>query len=83
MAIADLDHPAELRRLLISQGVVVADADDEDLLYPPGLLRSAGDLDVVCPPGELWPAARALIEQGWELEALTWRPASGSPKRGG
>jgi hypothetical protein len=43
--------------------------------YPPGLLRSAGDLDVVCPPGELWPAARALIEQGWELEALTLFPA--------
>ena len=81
MAIADLDHPAELRRLLISRGVP-ADADDEELLYPPGLLRSAGDLDVVCPPGELWPAARALIEQGWELEALTWRPASGC-RRGG
>lgn len=44
-------------------------------LYPPGVLRSAGDLDVVCPPGELWAAARALIENGWEVEAITLFPA--------
>ncbi|HEX9624761.1 MAG TPA: hypothetical protein VF979_10315 [Streptosporangiaceae bacterium] len=43
--------------------------------YPPGLLRSAGDLDVVCPPGELWGAARALIDRGWELEAMTIFPS--------
>jgi hypothetical protein len=43
--------------------------------YPPGMLRAAGDLDVVCPPGELWQAALALIGQGWETEALTLFPA--------
>jgi hypothetical protein len=30
---------------------------------------------VVCSPDELWLAARALIERGWELEALTLFPA--------
>jgi len=44
--------------------------------YPPGMLRAAGDLDVVCPPGELWRAAAALIGRGWETEALTLFPAS-------
>lgn len=43
--------------------------------YPPGLLRASGDLDVVCPPGELWRAAATLIDQGWETEALTLFPA--------
>ena len=43
--------------------------------YPPGMLRSAGDLDVVCPPGEIWQAARALIDNGWEMEAITLFPA--------
>jgi hypothetical protein len=43
--------------------------------YPPGLLRGAGDLDVICPPGELWQAALALIGQGWETEALTLFPS--------
>lgn len=40
--------------------------------YPDGVLRSAGDLDVVCPDQRmLWVAARWLIAQGWELHALT------------
>jgi|HubBroStandDraft_1064217.scaffolds.fasta_scaffold02637_2 hypothetical protein len=43
--------------------------------YPPGMLRAAGDLDVVCPPGELWQAALALIGHGWELEAFTLFPS--------
>lgn len=44
--------------------------------YPPGTHRSAGDLDVVCRPGELWQAARALIDNGWEMEAMTLFPAA-------
>jgi hypothetical protein len=51
--------------------------------YPPGLLRSAGDLDVVCRPDELWAAARALIDRGWELEALTLFPAGGRSRPSG
>lgn len=43
--------------------------------YPAGLLRAAGDLDVVCPPGELWQAAVALRDRGWELGAFTLFPA--------
>ena len=43
--------------------------------YPPGLLRSAGDLDVVCPLGELWQAALALLDEGWEVAAFTLFPA--------
>ncbi|QMU77881.1 nucleotidyltransferase family protein [Streptacidiphilus sp. PB12-B1b] len=45
-------------------------------LYPPGILRSAGDLDVVCPHyRDFWACARHLAETGWELEALTFGPA--------
>jgi hypothetical protein len=43
--------------------------------YPAGTLRSAGDLDVVCPLAELWRAARALQDEGWEVEAFTLFPA--------
>ncbi len=39
--------------------------------YPAGLLRAAGDLDVICPAEQLWSAALVLIEQGWELGAFT------------
>lgn len=42
--------------------------------YPRGWLRSAGDVDVVCPAGELWQAARALVDDGWEVEAFTLCP---------
>ncbi len=42
--------------------------------YPAGLLRSAGDLDVVCAPDEIWLAARALVDEGWEMEAITLFP---------
>lgn len=38
--------------------------------YPPGLLRGAGDLDVICPAAQLWRAASVLIGQGWELGAF-------------
>ncbi len=47
--------------------------------YPPGMLRASGDLDVVCRPDELWPAAQALIDRGFELEALTIFPAGARP----
>ncbi|WP_327350795.1 hypothetical protein [Streptomyces sp. NBC_01304] len=47
-------------------------------LYPPGVLRAAGDLDVIChDPGDLWACARRLAETGWELAALTVGPARG------
>jgi len=39
--------------------------------YPPGLLRAAGDMDVICPADQLWRAARALAAQGWQLGAFT------------
>ncbi len=42
--------------------------------YPPGLLRSAGDLDVVCPAGQLWVAVQALLAAGWEFGAFTIFP---------
>ncbi|MEV7075151.1 nucleotidyltransferase family protein [Streptomyces sp. NPDC093990] len=45
-------------------------------LYPPGVLRSAGDLDVICPRhADLWACARHLSATGWELEAFTVGPA--------
>jgi hypothetical protein len=41
-------------------------------LYPPGVLRSAGDLDVVCTtPDDLWAAARLLLDDGWQVSAFT------------
>ena len=41
-------------------------------LYPPGVLRSAGDLDVVCTtPDDLWPATRLLLDDGWRVSAFT------------
>lgn len=41
-------------------------------LYPPGVLRSAGDLDVVCTtPDDLWAAARLLRDDGWQVAAFT------------
>jgi hypothetical protein len=44
-------------------------------LYPPGVLRSAGDLDVICPThADLWTCARHLAANGWEWEALTLGP---------
>jgi hypothetical protein len=40
--------------------------------YPSGVLRSAGDLDVVCASfEEIWAAATYLLEDGWDLEAFT------------
>jgi hypothetical protein len=40
--------------------------------YPPGVLRSAGDLDVVCPSLDgLWAVAGRLVAEGWELAAFT------------
>ena len=44
--------------------------------YPAGLLRSAGDLDVICPQAELWLAARALIDDGWQVGTFTVLPAA-------
>lgn len=45
-------------------------------LYPPGVLRSAGDLDVICPDHDaFWAAARHLADAGWELAAFTILPA--------
>jgi hypothetical protein len=40
--------------------------------YPAGLIRAAGDLDVVCrDEPDLWAVTTRLIEQGWHLTALT------------
>ena len=40
--------------------------------YPPGVLRSAGDLDVVCTTSDdLWSAAHLLLGDGWEVSAFT------------
>lgn len=40
--------------------------------YPAGVLRSAGDLDVVCAsPDELWAAAAFLLGGGWRVAAFT------------
>ncbi|MFE2298700.1 hypothetical protein ACFXAW_10915 [Streptomyces sp. NPDC059445] len=45
-------------------------------LYPPGVLRAAGDLDVLCPGHtEVWDCARHLAATGWELGAFTVSPA--------
>ncbi|MGW7611468.1 hypothetical protein ACWGKW_30260 [Streptomyces sp. NPDC054766] len=45
-------------------------------LYPPGALRAAGDLDVVCPGhADLWNCARHLAANGWGLAAFTVSPA--------
>jgi hypothetical protein len=41
-------------------------------LYPPGLVREAGDLDVgVRRADDLWRIARLLEESGWQLTAFT------------
>jgi hypothetical protein len=45
--------------------------------YPQGLLRAAGDMDVICPAAQLWLAAQALIEDGWEVGAFTIFPGRG------
>jgi hypothetical protein len=42
--------------------------------YPAGLLRAAGDMDVVCPATQLWLAALALIRDGWHVGAFTIFP---------
>lgn len=56
--------------LLVVKGMAIA------ALYPPGVLRSAGDLDVICPGHEeFWAAARQLADTGWELAAFTILPA--------
>ncbi|MFF4537088.1 nucleotidyltransferase family protein [Streptomyces aureus] len=45
-------------------------------LYPPGVLRAAGDLDVVCTGhADLWSCARRLTADGWEPAAFTVSPA--------
>ncbi|MGW1065167.1 hypothetical protein ACWD4F_11725 [Streptomyces aureus] len=45
-------------------------------LYPPGVLRAAGDLDVVCAGhADLWSCARRLTADGWDLAAFTVSPA--------
>ncbi len=46
--------------------------------YPPGLLRAAGDMDVVCPAAQLWAAARELVNAGWQVSAFSIFPARAS-----
>lgn len=46
--------------------------------YPDGLLRAAGDMDVICPASQVWPAARALIKAGWQVSTFTIFPTSAS-----
>ncbi|UCA51077.1 hypothetical protein LEL86_18075 [Streptomyces sp. WA6-1-16] len=52
-------------------------------LYPPRILRSAGDIDVICPAhATLWDCSRHLTSDGWELAAFTLgpsRPGDGVP----
>ncbi|MFC1404111.1 MULTISPECIES: hypothetical protein [Streptacidiphilus] len=56
--------------LFLLKGMTVA------ALYPPGVLRSAGDLDVVCQSHrDFWRSARHLTDSDWELEAFTVGPA--------
>jgi hypothetical protein len=41
-------------------------------LYPGGLVRQAGDLDVVCPrPADVWRVAGLLGDQGWSVDKLS------------
>jgi hypothetical protein len=49
--------------------------------YPPGLLRAAGDMDVICPAAQLWHAAQELIKLGWQVSAFTIFPARASASR--
>jgi hypothetical protein len=51
--------------------------------YPPGLLRAAGDMDVICPAVQLWSAAQELIKAGWQISAFTIFPARASASRAG
>jgi hypothetical protein len=42
------------------------------VLYPDGVLRSADDLEVVCTTSDdLWAAARALLDDGWQVASFT------------
>src|SRR5215510_699096 len=46
--------------------------------YPAGVVRAAGDLDVVDPNlSELWQAAAVLVGDGWRVEAFTVLPSPG------
>lgn len=49
--------------------------------YPPGLLRAAGDMDVLCPANQLWPAARELVKAGWQVSAFSIYPGMASASR--
>ena len=49
--------------------------------YPAGLLRAAGDMDVVCPAAQLWAAARELVNVGWQVSAFSIFPARTSVSR--
>ncbi len=61
---------ADIPDLLVVKGMAVG------ALYPPDVLRSAGDLDVICPGhDEFWAAARRLADAGWELAAFTLLPS--------
>lgn len=59
--------------IFILKGLTVA------ALYPAGIVRSAGDLDVLCPSAEdFWACAKHLVDNGWDLEAFTvWQARSG------
>lgn len=81
------EHRHRIGRYLDVWPVIAAAAPDAYLVkgsaiaahYPAGLLRAAGDLDVVCPAAQLWPAARRLIEAGWEFGAFTIVPGRTAP----
>lgn len=49
----------------VVKGTFIADR------YPAGLLRGAGDMDLMCPVDQLWPAAQMLAAEGYELGAFT------------
>ncbi|MDI5962324.1 hypothetical protein [Streptantibioticus silvisoli] len=61
---------ARIPGLLVVKGMAIG------AFYPPGVLRSAGDLDVVCSDHEaFWAAALQLAGTGWEMVAFTLLPA--------
>lgn len=56
----------------VAAGAFVLKGSSIAALYPPGVLRSAGDLDVVCTtPDDLWGAALLLLDDGWQVAAFT------------
>jgi hypothetical protein len=73
------DNRHRIERYRVAWSIVSAAAPDAFVVkgtsissrYPAGLIRSAGDMDVIGPSDQLWLAARALLAEGWQLFAFT------------